>query len=614
MLAKLRSFTYSFHPFIAAAILAIMFGLSLFTMQGDSAIVDEVAHIPAGYSYLKYGDYRLNPEHPPLLKDIAAAPLLLLNVEFPDDIPAWTRDANGQWEAGWNFIYHYGNNADDILFYSRLPLLLLGVILGYCIYRFCLRRYGPPTALLALTFYAFSPNILAHDHFVTTDLGIAAFVFFAVWSFLEWLKRPASKGRLAVAVLFFALAQVAKFSAIMLVPFFVLLVVLKLITTDKPALTRKAVVAHLAGLIVLFGAGFLLVWLFYVPHTIHMPAAMQDKLITESLPSGYNNLYGQYLTQVNDNAILKPLVQYILGVLMVINRVQSGNITYLMGEVTNQSFTWYFPISFVLKTPLPMLVLLLGVIVAGVVSYLRKTPLKVWSNFKAYSHSHFTELTCLLFIGYYSYISITGNLNLGIRHLFPMMPFVFILVAKKTMDLYHKPKRQNHKLAAGVIITFLTAWYVGAAFVQYPSYVPYISEPFGGSAKAAKYLSDSNVDWGQDAKRLVEYVNNNPDIDKIAIDYFGGTDPRYYFCKRRYNDQGELIKNASGYDCGESKYIEWHVNYGKPATKYIAISETYLVSDLFYQINKPRPYNYQWLRDKQPIKRIGGSIYIYEVR
>ncbi len=614
MLAKLRSFTYSFHPFLAAAILVLMFALSFLTMRGDSAIVDEVAHIPAGYSYLKYGDYRLNPEHPPLLKDISAAPLLLLDLEFPDNIPAWTRDANGQWEAGWNFIYHYGNDADEILLYSRLPLLLLGIVLGYCIYRFCLRRYGPPTALLALTFYAFSPNILAHNHFVTTDLGIAAFVFFAVWSFLEWLKRPASKKYLAIATVFFALAQVAKFSAIMLVPFFVLLIFIKLIITSKSAITRKLIISHVVGLTVIFGAGLLLVWLFYIPHTINMPASLQDKLIVESLPSGYNNLYGTYLAQINDNPVFKPLVQYVLGVLMVINRVQSGNITYLMGEVTNQSFAWYFPISFVLKTPLPMLILLFGAIVAGVVSYLRKSPLKVWSNFKGYARDHFSELTSILFVIYYSYISITGNLNLGIRHLFPMMPFVFILVAKKALDLYHKPKRKSYKRAAGAAIAFLTAWYVVVAFAQFPSYIPYMSEPFGGSSKAAQYLSDSNVDWGQDAKRLVEYVNNNPAIDKIAVDYFGGTDPRYYFCKRRYDDQGQLVKNATGYDCADSKYIEWHVDYGKPSTKYIAISETYLVSDLFYQINKPRPYNYQWLRDKEPIKRIGDSIYIYEVR
>ena len=616
MLAKLRDILYRFHLPIAIAILAVMFGLSFFTLKGDSAVVDEVAHIPAGYSYLKYGDYRLNPEHPPLLKDIATAPLLLLHLKFPDKIAAWTTEPNGQWEAGWNFIYHIGNNADAILLYSRLPILFLGLILGFCIYKFCLKRYGPPTALLALTFYALSPNIIAHDHFVTTDLGIAAFTFFAIWAFLEWLKSPRSPKRIAVATLFFALAELAKFSAVMLVPFFVGLVVIKLISsfgTPSGKQWRKDVLAYVIGLVIIFGAGGVLVWLFYVPHTTHMTAAVQDKLISASLPNGYYNLYGKYLAQFNNVSILRPLTQYLLGVFMVINRVQSGNVTYLLGDVTNQSFLLYFPISFVLKTPIPMLILILTTFGAAVVGYMRKTPLKVWSNFTTYSRDHFTELASVLFIAFYSYISITGNLNLGIRHLFPMMPFIFILVAKKTLDLYHKIRKPGHKTIAAAVLGLLTAWYVVGAFMQYPAYLPYINELFGGSAQASRYLSDSNVDWGQDGKRLVEYVNNNPDIDKIAVDYFGGADMRYYFCKRRYDKQGDLIADASGYDCGGSKYIEWHVDYGKPHTTYIAVSETYLVSDIFYAKYRPRPYNYQWLRDKTPVKQIGDSIYIYKV-
>ena len=88
---------------------------------------------------------------------------------------------------------------------------------------------------------------------------------------------------------------------------------------------------------------------------------------------------------------------------------------------------------------------------------------------------------------------------------------------------------------------------------------------------------------------------------------------RYYLCDRKYDSNGNLIADVNGYDCSNSKYLEWHVHYGKPNTKYIAVSETYLVSDIFYQKYKPREYNYQWLRDKTPLAKIGDSIYIYEV-
>lgn len=85
----------------AAALLAAMFGFGFTSMIGNSAIVDELAHIPAGYAYLHYHDYRLNPEHPPLMKDLAAIPLQFMNLKFPLDSSAWTTDVNGQWEVGW---------------------------------------------------------------------------------------------------------------------------------------------------------------------------------------------------------------------------------------------------------------------------------------------------------------------------------------------------------------------------------------------------------------------------------------------------------------------------------------------------------------------------------
>lgn len=613
-LSFIRTIIYKYHLYIAIIILSIMFALSFFTMKNDSAIMDEVAHIPAGYSYLKYADYRLNPEHPPLLKDISAAPLLLLDLKFPENIPAWTDDVNGQWEAGWHFLYHDGNNADKILFYARLPILFLAVIFGFSIYLFCLKRFGPTVSLLALALFAFSPSILAHNHFVTTDLGIAMATFFAIWSLINWLDNPASKKYFFIAVIFFAIAQITKFSAIMLVPFFIGMTIIKIISRYEDKNIKKEILRYGIGLMGIFTLGIVLVWLFYVPHTLNMTAEMQDKLIKGSLAAGYFDLYGNILTSANNFGPLKPLVQYLLGILMVVDRVQSGNITYFLGEATDQSYLLYFPASFILKTPLPMIIIIITTFIAAVIAYFKNTPLKLWHNFRAYSKNHFTELTFILFIIFYSYLSISGNLNLGIRHLFPIMPFVFILTAKEVLAIYHKIKRQKLRLTFAITLILLMAWYIVIAIVQFPKYVPYTDALYGGSANASKYFSDSNVDWGQDAKRLYEYVNDNPDIgEKIAVDYFGGADPRYYFCKRAYDSSGELIKNASGYDCSDSKFIAWHVEDGIPPTKYIAISETFLMNDIYYSNDESRKFDYKWLRDKEPVAKVGDSIYIYLV-
>ena len=95
----------------------------------ESATMDELAHIPAGYDYVRYLDYRLNPEHPPLLKALAALPLLFQKLNFLTDKSAWQTDVNGQWVAGAEFLYESGNDADQIIQWSRLGPMLLTILL-----------------------------------------------------------------------------------------------------------------------------------------------------------------------------------------------------------------------------------------------------------------------------------------------------------------------------------------------------------------------------------------------------------------------------------------------------------------------------------------------------
>src|SRR5664279_168883 len=178
------------HAYLAAGMLIVMFGLGITSMAQNSAIVDEVAHISAAYSYLHFGDYRLNPEHPPLIKDLAGIPLQFMHLKFPSNQIAWTTDVNGQWETGWNFIYHIGNNADAILFWARIPVLLLALTFGGVLYWLCRRRWGTSVALLTLFFFALSPNILAHSTLVTTDLGASVFIFLAIVTFARFAVEP----------------------------------------------------------------------------------------------------------------------------------------------------------------------------------------------------------------------------------------------------------------------------------------------------------------------------------------------------------------------------------------------------------------------------------------
>ena len=114
---------------LAVVLLGVMFVLMIFSSLGDSGTIDEVAHIPSGYSYDKYQDFRLNPEHPPLAKALAGLPLTFIKL---NGLKAdWSWDKINQWESGWYFMYEAGNDPGYIFFWARLPMILLFLGLGF---------------------------------------------------------------------------------------------------------------------------------------------------------------------------------------------------------------------------------------------------------------------------------------------------------------------------------------------------------------------------------------------------------------------------------------------------------------------------------------------------
>ena len=204
---------------LLAAAVALQAGLAIHAMRGNSATFDEGAHLPAGYTHLVLGDHRLNPEQPPLVKLIAAAPLLALDPQLRTTDLSWTEAR--QWEFGRRFLYRW-NDADRLLFLGRLPVVALASCLVVAVFLVARARFSLPAAAAAAFLAALSPEVLAHGALVTTDLGFALFFFLAVIAF-ERLLDHASAGRLLAAGLAAGAAFATKFSAPILVPVFVIL-------------------------------------------------------------------------------------------------------------------------------------------------------------------------------------------------------------------------------------------------------------------------------------------------------------------------------------------------------------------------------------------------------
>ncbi len=574
---------------IAACLLIFVFLIAIFSMKDDSATMDEVAHLPAGYSYLTQKDYRLNPEHPPLLKDLAAIPLLFIkDINFPSDIKAWEEDVNGQWGFGYHFLYQMGNPVDQMIFWGRIPMILILILLGFYIFKWARELFGNKVALLALFLFSFSPTFLAHGRLVTTDVGAAAGVFIATYYFVKALKKSHKKN-VILAGLAFGGAMLCKFSVVLLVPFFGLIaIVWGLLSSEKKSKT----VLRCIGLAFLIGViGMLLIWPIYQYHIWNYPPERQVQ-DTKVFLSAYPDFIQKPIIFAADKPILRPYAQYFTGLFMVFHRTAFGHTTYFLGEISNLGWKNYFPIVYSIKVPLAFHILTLIALLYAV--WLIKKPF--WQNTfqraKGWVKSHFPEFAMLTFVALYWATSLTSNLNIGVRHLLPVFPFTFVLISAMIINLLKTP---SLKLKYAILGAFVL-WQATSVISIYPHFLAYFNEIVGGPNQGYIYVADSNLDWGQDLKRLKKWVDEK-EIDKIYVDYFGGGDTKYYL---------------------KEKYAPWWGTRDKselPKGNYLAVSTTLLQGGRGVAgpgFTQPTGY-YHWLDQYEPIEKIGYSIFIYYI-
>ena len=569
----------------AGILLFMVFLFCVFSMKDDSVTMDEVVHLPAGYSYLTQKDIRLNPEHPPLMKDLAAIPLLFIkNINFPKDIKSWQEDVNGQWDFGFNFLYQSGNPVDKMIFWGRLPAILILILLGFYIFKWTRELFGNKAALLALFLFSFSPTFLAHGRLVTTDVGAAAGVFIASYYFLKALGNPTGRN-IIFSGISFGLAELSKFSVILLIPFFVAISLVWWLI--KSGSWRQV----LKTLILVLVIGYFLIWPVYQYHILNYPPERQVR-DAEVFLSAYPDFIQKPLLWASDKSILRPYAQYFTGLFMVFHRAAFGHTTYFLGEISNLGWKNYFPIVYSIKEPLTFHILTLIALLYAAWSI--NPPLKFsgGQRMRGWIKNHFPEFSMLCFIGLYWTVSLISSLNIGVRHLLPVFPFTILLVSGMIGNLIKSPFLKLKLTILGILIL----WQAVSVISIYPHFLAYFNELAGGPNQGFVYTVDSNLDWGQDLKRLKNWVDEK-EIDKIYVDYFGGGNSQYYL---------------------KEKYVPWGGQRNPeefPKGNYLAVSATLLQGgrgELAPGFNQPTGY-YRWLNKYTPITKIGYSIFVYRI-
>lgn len=601
--------------FLLFGILAVSGMLMLGAARGDSLIMDELPHIPAGYSYVAHLDYRLNPEHPPLVKALAAVPLLFVNVNFPDTVKSWTEDVNGQWDFGREFFYRAGNDAHEITFLSRIFPILLALLAGAVVYFWAKERMGKTWALLPAFLFLFSPTVLAHGHYVTTDIGAALGTLITLFSFVSFLEKP-SPARLVIAGVALGLAELMKFSNAMLFPFLGVLAGIYWLSgilrrsPNEYSVRRgwlRIFFSYAAVCLIAFGV----IYAAYAAFTWNYPIERQVSDTTQILQSFSNRGIADAVQWMSGNPVFRPLAQYFLGVIMVAQRSSGGNTGYFVGELSSTGWWFYFPLVFLTKEMFPALLIIFSGAFRGVVGIFRNRIGSWWRKMLEYLGTNFHEFSMLLFILLYWAWSMRSPLNIGVRHLLPVLPLMYILGAGAVKKIFAETMAPGR--IKGAILTILLAWMAAGSFLSYPFFLSYFNEASGGVFRGYRIATDSNYDWGQDLSRLGEWVSEkqqNGEVQKIAVDYFGGGDPAY--------------------ELGESA-VPWNSAMGNPresGIEWIAVS----VNTLSQAFAKTAPGferkdsdEYGFLRElnpefkegaygaPEPYARAGTSIFIYRL-
>jgi hypothetical protein len=507
--------------FGVAILLVVMAGELALSVRQQSQTFDEACHIFAGYRYWKSSDFGINFEHPPLVKLIAAVPLLWL----PLRAPSVTNDYFKLVEYGTGREFLYANDAKSLLWRARLAAAVFTITLALTVFLLAHSMWGAGPALLALTLLVFEPNILAHGALVTTDIGVTLGLFLGVASFYWYLNKPSAL-RLAGTGLAAGVSLGVKHSGILIFPILFFLALSELLPFWDPATRRftsglvKRVLRQTAVLAAIAAIALVVLWSLY-----------GFRYAARASGVSVNPPLAEFAKQMrpNSSALILKIARwhlipesYLYGVVNVYSL--GGLPTVIFGKYYPTAQWFYFPAIFVIKSTLGFL-LLCGLTLLSA---------SLWQK-------QFRRELLFLVIpsAFYLAVAMSSDVNYGVRHLLPLYPFLIVLVAFGVWSL-----GQRHR-ALAALVAVLVLFHVASSLRAFPNYIPYANELWGGPKNVHRVLADSNVDWGQGLNAMSQYIAQHH-IKDCWFAYFGSlpVDVSYYGipCKGLPTSFAELIQ------------------------------------------------------------------------
>ena len=450
-----------------------------------SPSIDEGAHILAGHRHWQCGDFGINPEHPPLLKLVAAAPLNFGAWEEP----GWPCGARltpkpEMFAAGTSFMVR--NGVDRVVTLTRLAAASLSLLLAALVFLSAREMFGRWEALASLALLAFEPSLIGHGSMVTTDMALSATALAAAYALYRYGKRP-NAVRLVVLGLALGLLLAAKHSAVLFLPilFAVAVADILLFGSDSARVSRRLVgqtAAYAAACLL----GLAVLWTFYgfryysIPGASASTISVADYIRENGRPEMIQSLPAKLVEVVNRARVLPE--SYVMGMADII--AWGSRNSYIFGKNYATGQWWYFPLALAVKSSVALLLLL----PAGLL-----LPL--------FDRERRREVLFLLAppLAFFA-VAMTSSMTIGIRHVLPVYGFLIVAAAAGAVRLCRRVRPLSFALVA------LLAFHAAAAARVAPNYVAFSNDFWGGAENTHRIFNDSNVDYGQSVKLAAEYL------------------------------------------------------------------------------------------------------------
>jgi dolichyl-phosphate-mannose-protein mannosyltransferase len=593
---------------LCAALLLVLAANLFGAISRKSITNDEIVHIPAGYYHLVAGDFHLNNEHPPLIKMWAALPLLFIQPEEP---PAVNDPNEGFMERTWGYHQRFwqANRArfDTITFWARAMMVPLTLALGALIFIYARKLFGETAAIFAVGLYVLEPTVLAHGRIVHTDVPAALVYLLFFFALHSYADAPTLRRALLLG-LACGIALATKFSMIVIVPVLALAGVAlfwgaplerggkRSATTlwmrsspdssKAPSPLRSAGSLHkLLGqerkqlLLHAVLVGCVVLLLINAMYYFQSPPIEASDVRWVAMKSAAN-----FDVLMKVFAVLSKVVPtyFLFGLYNVVIHNQYGHSTSLLGAHSDLGWWYYFPVAFALKTTIPFLILSIAAL--------------VWSLYRLVFARERVFAFVLVPFGIYLAISMTSHINIGIRHLLPAYPFLFI-ASGALLDRLLRVGRARRAVFLLIALTF--GWMAYETVRSFPDYIPYTNQLAGGQP-GWRYLSDSNVEWGDDMAELATYLKARGETRVTAALSAGWSTLTQYDV-----EYVNLLSLPAG---------------ATPDTRYVAIGASFLNGSTVpggvegRETTERRTNFFASYRDRQPEAVFGRSIYLYRIR